>query len=104
MSTALRADELTVGMLVTVLQGALTDKPSEVRFSDGELFQQTKTVQDDGGKGRILRITALDLPFCVVEFAEPFWHTHMYPVIFDLRCTVFKRVTAEYCRALGVTP
>lgn len=93
MSKALQVDDLEVGMTVTVFKGAVTEKRSG---GLSELVVGTITRENDYGKGSVLKIKAIDIPYIILSHVN-------YPTLedtqFDLRKTKFGTLSDDYIKA-----
>ena len=95
MSKILKADDLHVGMLITVLQGRISMKvlpPTE------EGLPRLENKEDERYNGKVLRIKAIDLPYIIVEYY--FYKDRKKAVDIDTRRYKLGTVSTEYVKEL----
>jgi hypothetical protein len=89
----IEADDLKVGMIITVLKGA----EIKTQESSGAWSLGTKTVtrESEQCKGEVLRVEAIDLPYVVVSRIE--YSSKIFGKIsFDVRETKFMELSNDY--------
>ena len=98
----LQADDLEVGLLVTVLE----NKPVEIPLSPfGDLFGNaggeiaTRKYSDRGGMGGVLIITSVMYPYIVLRDVRPMPPFGYFRRTMDIRTTHLMKVTEEFARA-----
>jgi len=101
-ATEIKIEDLRVGDIITMMKG----RPHDTILRDGMLAVATRvhTTEDTFGRGKILRVEGVDLPFvAVVEFnsySKGFGDKYVHGL--DTRDGwMFARISPEYAKAMG---
>ena len=92
MSKIIQTDDLSVGMIVTVFKGAVTYKQTGGLAS---LLVGTITEERDYGKGSVLKIEAIDIPYIITSNLK---HPTLDNNTWDLRETKFARLSGDFIK------
>lgn len=98
MSNIIAMDDLEVGMKVTVHTGPNYIMQLQSGFMSMEIAGVIEK-EDESGKGDILEIKAILLPYIIVEQISRYKH-EKYPYKMDTRDRKFMKVSKEYEEAL----
>ena len=92
MGRALEMDDLNKGMFLTVLRGNVTN-----RLINGPEGPMAEIKEDKRLNGKVLRVTAVDLPFIAVEFF--YVGDKIRSDVLDSRAVELGSLTLEYIEA-----
>lgn len=104
MNSIITPGELAVGMFITVLSNKPFKQESMPGIIMGDVIGgvETKTIvhEDNSGKGDVLKVLAVQLPYIVVDCYSKFEKPD-YRFKFDVRRTEFMELTKEYVLAMN---